>query len=186
LKDYQTFLEDHEEKWRTKIGDVLVDLLKEAKQPIENELIPKLEEVAETVQENTRALSDAGKDFTSYHREWKQTQDEALGSWIKTSEKIESAAQSLGGSEKQLLRAAAILESSAGELERIAQLEEAFEKNLRESLGRVTADYLGEVRSVLDEMEKRRQRYDTILERQTEIIVELINRAVERYPRSQV
>ena len=182
LNDYKSFLTEHEAKWRNKLGEVLPDLLKAAKEPIEANLIPRLEGVAETLEKNTQALADAGKDAASYHQAWKKTQEEALGSWIETSEKIESANRSLGDSEHQLRRTASILEGSAGDLERVAKVEEAFERNLRESLERVTSDYLGEVRGVLDELEQRRKKYDAILDNQSKLIVDLIGRAVERYP----
>jgi len=182
LNEYKAFVLEHDEKWRTKIGDMLADLLAEAKHPIEFDLIPRVEAITAKIEEHTKTLASAGKDLAGYLESKHETQGEALESWIATSERIEKAAQAIAQTEEHLRSAATTLETSASDLGRITEIEESFEQNLTASLHQVTDRYLEHLQNVIGEMKQRQERYDAILESQTQVIVDLITRTVERYP----
>ncbi len=174
LEALKEFSARNEEEWHGKIARVVEDLLRSAQRPIEDNLVPRIEDLGDKLTTNAEMLSEAGKEFNRYHQAWLKSQDEQLASWVDAAIKIEGAATSLGESEGHLRRAAGALEGSAETLDGVTEIQGAFEEKLRASLAGVTESYIQEIHSVLGEMKKRSERYDAVLKDQSRVLIEAL------------
>ncbi|MCB1035280.1 MAG: hypothetical protein KDD47_15740, partial [Acidobacteria bacterium] len=164
LETLGKFLAKNESEWQVRIARVVEELLLSAKKPISENLVPRIEDLAERLSKSSGQLAEAGEKFNRYHQAWMTSQDEHLGSWDEASRKVESASSSLGKSGDHLRQVTGALEVSARALGEVAEIHQTFEEKLRRSLEQAMEGYCEELRSLVAQMRERSDRYDETLE----------------------
>jgi hypothetical protein len=129
-------VEAHEQQWLNRIGTVVDELFARLGRSLDASLLSGLEGAGKALRSSADALVPLAERFERGHRDWGESQGQALAGWKAASEQIGGAATGLEQVNGDLHRAAAALGEGADRLAGLRQLGEQLEALLREACSR--------------------------------------------------
>jgi ABC-type transporter Mla subunit MlaD len=170
-------IEHHEQQWRNNIGTVIRELLDTVAGQIRDGILEELQGTSRELRATSQQLPKIAAEFGEAHASWKQVHEDVLAGWQSVGNRTEQAALKLVDANGHLNVASGALDTSAKNLQRVAEITEAFEASLRSALQEVTVQHLEdfssirkEMASLVEDMKSGHQQFDGILERQSEFI----------------
>ena len=170
-------IEHHEQEWRNNIGAVVGELLEKVSNQVYDGLVTEIKNTSQELREISRQLPVVAGDFGIAHASWAEAHKNALAGWQAVGTRTEQAATKLVDANGHLNVASGALDSSAQNLQRVAQVTESFEASLQAALKEITTQHLAdfepirkEMVGLVEELEGGQKQFEDILDRQSEFI----------------